>query len=233
MEEITKESVSDFYDDFIKTQEKLGVFVRHRIIFKNLKKLGLKPDSSVLEVGCGIGTVSGLITAYNKKGLFLGCDISPKSVEYASRKLGTDRIKFIVSDMSDFSSDIKFDFVVFPDVLEHIPVEQHFKLFENISKVCKPATKVLINIPEPNVTEWMRINRPEALQIIDQSLSMKDLMNNTYPHGFQVQSIIPYSIYTNVPNYVSIVLVRDSTVKSVDMKGKFSKLYQHLRTKFF
>jgi len=34
-----KEQVEDFYDDFVKTQTKIGVSVRHRLIHKALKKL--------------------------------------------------------------------------------------------------------------------------------------------------------------------------------------------------
>lgn len=34
-----KEQEEDFYDDFMKTQTKIGVSVRHRLIHKTLKKM--------------------------------------------------------------------------------------------------------------------------------------------------------------------------------------------------
>jgi len=135
--------------------------------------------------------------------------------------------------MSEFKSDIKFDFIVFPDVLEHIPVEQHSNLFSNVANSCKDNAKVLINIPEPNSLNCTRVNQPEVLQIIDQSLSMQDLMNNTYPHGFQVESITPYSIHTDVNNYLSIVLIRDTKINSITRKGKVSQLIQNIKAKYF
>jgi uncharacterized protein (DUF2249 family) len=67
---------------------------------------------------------------------------------------------------------------VFPDVLEHIPVEQHANIFETVSKLTTPDAVILINIPEPNYLNWVRENDPKKLQIIDQSLSMQDLLNN-------------------------------------------------------
>lgn len=231
MDNITSENVSSFYDDFVENQKKVGVSIRHRLIYKKLQSIGLQSDSNVLEIGCGIGTVSSLIIKHAKNGKFLGCDISPESIRYANEKYATENVKFVVSDMSDFNSDIQFDFIVFPDVLEHIPVEQHSKLFENCAKVCKTSTKVLINIPEPNALNWMREKRPEALQIIDQSLSMQDLLNNVYPHGFSVQSIIPYSIHTNHTNYLSIVLIRDAKVKDLRLLGKFSQLFQNIKAR--
>tara|TARA_B110000285_G_scaffold155122_1_gene173068 strand:- start:4558 stop:5256 length:699 start_codon:yes stop_codon:yes gene_type:complete len=227
-----KEQVEDFYDDFVKVQTKIGVSVRHRLIHKALKKIGLKESSNVLEVGCGIGTVSSLIINSTKKGQFLGCDISPNSIKLANELYQASNVNFSVDDMSNFNTDIKFDFIVFPDVLEHIPVDQHSKLFENVAKSCNENAKVLINIPEPNSLNCTRINQPEVLQIIDQSLSMQDLMNNTYPHGFQVQSITPYSIHTDVNNYLSIVLIRDTKINSINRNGKFSQLIQNIKAKY-
>ena len=228
-----KEQVEDFYDDFVKTQTKIGVSIRHRLIHKALKKIGLNETSNVLEVGCGIGTVSSLIIDSTQKGQFLGCDISPNSIKLANQLYQKTNVNFIVDDMSNFSSDIKFDFVVFPDVLEHIPVEQHSRLFENVSKCCTDNAKILINIPEPNALNSTRVNQPEVLQIIDQSLSMQDLLNNTYPHGFQVQSIVPYSIHTDVNNYLSIVLIRNTKIDKINRKGKLYQLIQNIKAKFY
>lgn len=229
---VSKEQVEDFYDDFVKNQTKIGVSVRHRIIHNKLKGLGLNSNSNVLEVGCGIGTVSSLIINTASNGKFLGCDISQNSIKLANELYASNNVKFIVDDMSNFKSDIKFDFVVFPDVLEHIPVDQHANLFENVSKVCSDNAIILINIPEPNFLNYTRENSPELLQIIDQSLSMQDLLNNTYPYGFQVRNITPYSIHTDVNNYLSIVMIRDTKMKSIRLKGKVSQLIQNLKVKF-
>jgi trans-aconitate 2-methyltransferase len=228
-----KVEVKKFYDEFVQKQTKIGVSVRHRIIHKNLKKIGLRSDSNVLEVGCGIGTVSSLIIKSIRKGKFIGCDISEESIETARVRNSQSNTQFLVDDMSNFTSEILFDFVVFPDVLEHIPVDQHSRLFENVSKVCKPNAKVLINIPEPNSLNWIRENKAELLQIIDQSLSMQDLLNNTYSHGFEVQSILPYNIHTNVSNYLSIVLVRNGQISDYHTKSKLKQLIQNLKVKYF
>ena len=76
----SKEQVEEFYNTFKEHQKKLGVNIRHRTIFKNLRKAGLKNDSKVLEIGCGIGTVSGLILKYISQGSFVGVDISIESI---------------------------------------------------------------------------------------------------------------------------------------------------------
>ena len=60
--------------------------MRHRRIFKTLKKFGIRPTDNILEVGCGIGTVSSLIIPHNRKGHYTAVDISPESIAIAKQQ---------------------------------------------------------------------------------------------------------------------------------------------------
>jgi cyclopropane fatty-acyl-phospholipid synthase-like methyltransferase len=228
----TKEQVKEYYDTFKEHQKQLGINIRHRTIFKNLKSAGLKPNSNVLEIGCGIGTVSNLILKYITEGSFVGLDISPESINMAKNfNAFHKRAEFMVNDMSNFTHKTKFDFVVFPDVLEHIPVEQHANIFETVSKLTTPDAVILINIPEPNYLNWVRENDPKKLQIIDQSLSMQDLLNNVYPYGFKLYSMNPYSLHYDVNDYLSIVLKKNPTVKQINLKNKLTRAIENTKSK--
>ena len=216
----SKQEVEKFYDTYSSQQQKIGVNIRHRTILRNLKALGLRSDSKVLEVGCGIGTVSSLIIKEVPGGKFLGVDISPESIQQAkTRFAGSKHASFMVNDMRSFSSTDKFDFVVLPDVLEHIPVEQHSDLFKTLASATTPDAIVLINIPEPNCLNWIRKHHPEKLQIIDQSLSMQDLLNNSYPHGFKLASMNSYGLQYEEPEYTSIVLKKNMEFKTYHRKS--------------
>jgi cyclopropane fatty-acyl-phospholipid synthase-like methyltransferase len=217
----TKTQVEDFYNTFKEHQKKLGINIRHRTIFKNLKQAGLTPASNVLEVGCGIGTVSSLILKFLSTGKFVGADISSESIALAKKMCaGYKHAEFIVSDMSSFTHALRFDFVVLPDVLEHIPVDQHSNLFRVLSTVTTADAVVLINIPEPNCLDWIREHHPETLQIIDQSLSMQEILNNAYPHGFKLFSMNSYSLQYREPDYTSIVLKRNMKPEKYNLKNK-------------
>jgi hypothetical protein len=120
---------------------------------------------------------------------------------------------------------------VFPDVLEHIPVEQHANIFETVSKLTTPDAVILINIPEPNYLNWVRENDPKKLQIIDQSLSMQDLLNNVYPYGFKLYSMNPYSLHYDVNDYLSIVLKKNPTVKQINLKNKLTRAIENTKSK--
>ena len=228
----SKQQVKEYYNTFKEHQKKLGVNVRHRTIFKNLRNLGLKPDSNVLEIGCGIGTVSSLILKHVTKGSFVGVDISNESIEVAKNLNATSKnAEFVVNDMSTFTHKVSFDYIVLPDVLEHIPVEQHASIFQTISKLSTKEAIVLINIPEPYTLDWARRNMPEALQIIDQSLSLQDLCNNTYPAGFYLYSVNPYSLKYEPEDYLSVVLKKDFVRQQVIPKQKMKLGIENLRSK--
>ena len=218
----SKQQVEEFYNAFKEHQKRLGVNIRHRTIFKNLKKNGLKSNSNVLEIGCGIGTVSSLILKYISKGIFVGVDISKESIEFAKKTYThVKNAEFIVSDMMEFDYSIKFNFIVLPDVLEHIPLEQHQNLFKVISKVSSDDAVVVINIPEPNCLDWARTNHPDKLQIIDQSLSMQDLLNNAYPNNFKLYSMNSYSLQYKEKDYTCVVFKKNMKRSSYTLKGKF------------
>ena len=228
----TKEQVKEYYDTFKEHQKKLGINISHRTILKNLKNAGLKSNSNVLEIGCGIGTVSHLILKQIPEGSFVGLDISSESIKMAQQfNAFHKKAEFMVNDMSNFTHKTKFDFVVFPDVLEHIPVEQHANIFKTISELTTPNATVIINIPEPNYLNWVRANEPSRLQIIDQSLSMQDLLNNCYPYGFKVYSIIPYALHYDVNDYLAIVLKKDMTVKHIQLKGTLERAIANTKSK--
>jgi SAM-dependent methyltransferase len=228
----SKEQVEDFYNHFKEHQKKLGINIRHRTILKHLKKAGLKNTMRVLEIGCGIGTVSHLILEFINKGQFVGVDISPESIAQAKQlNAAFKNAEFVVSDMSDFSHPLKFDMVVLPDVLEHIPVDQHARLFAVLNALTHSNSKVLINIPEPNCLNWARQHHPEKLQIIDQSLSMQDLLNNVYPSDFELVSLQPYALQYTQPDYNSIVLRRKKAIEHYQVKSKLKLAKENLLSK--
>lgn len=206
MDQINRKNISDFYDEYSSQQKKIGVNIRHRTIIKKLVKAGLDNSSNVLEIGCGIGTLTSLLV--KKCGQLLAVDISPSSIELAKKNLSSHQnISFLVSDMSDFPEAQKFDFIVLPDVLEHIPVEQHDNLFYQISKNLKPNGRVCIHIPDPYALEWIRNNKPELLQIIDQSLYTDVLTPAIYKNNLVIDKLVRYQLQATLPDYQWIELI--------------------------
>ena len=231
----SSKDVAIFYDRFNTVDlQKIGVNIRHRTILKNLIKSGLKNNANVLEIGCGIGTVTQLISKYLSHGKIVAVDISPESIETAKQlNKSLNNIEFLVSDMSNFHHRTKFDFVVLPDVLEHIPVENHKTLFKTIREHIHIDSTIFINIPNPPYLRWVHKNRPELLQIIDQPLSTQELLNNVYPNDLYLHSLNVYSLAFEEGDYQLIILkpnkelgkvtkISKSKLRAMEIKSRLS-----------
>jgi trans-aconitate 2-methyltransferase len=200
--------VRGYYDEYVGRQRAIGVNKRHRAILEWALKFGMRPDHSVLELGCGIGTLTGLLA----KGLEAGgsvtaVDLSPASVETAEKRLGSfGNVRLLVGDALEMSLEGRFDVVVLPDVIEHIPLERHSELFGRVASWVEDGGFVLLHYPSPHYQEWTRRHHPDRLQIIDQTIHADVLASHAYPHGLYLHHLETYSIWMREGDYVVAVL---------------------------
>ena len=208
------EEISNYYDEFSKEQIKTGINLRHYYLFDKLKYFGLVKNSSVLEIGCGIGTLSELIVKHVTQGRIVLTDISKENISIAKERLSKFKnVSYHVTDMMTFISKQTFDFIVLADVIEHIPLEQQPVLFENLSKLVHSNSVIFINIPHPKIIEYYKKNDPSKLQIIDQAINAGQLMTIAEPFGFRLYSYQSYKLFHNQNDYVMIVFHLDQEVK--------------------
>lgn len=229
--EENENKVVSFYDQFAEKQEKTGINSRHLSILDKVVSAGLQSHHRVLEVGCGIGTVSSLLAKQVTKGEVLAVDISPESITKA-QNLWKDQtnLKFEVSDMSDFDKgDQTFDFFVFPDVLEHIPVDEHQALFQKIKKHSHSDSVVFIHIPAPRYLQWMIENEPQKLQVIDQPLDSGDLIKSLTFAGFYLEKMETYSVFYKEKDYQYFVFRSSQPLHKSTPLSKWEVLKERFR----
>lgn len=137
-------------------------------------------------------------------------------------------IDFKVSDMTDFSNPEKFDFVIFPDVLEHIPIEAHANIFRTIRANVHENSIVVINIPYPRAVEYMHKYRPELMQIIDQALYTYPFLKAIYENDFYVENLNTYSVFFDEPDYQSFIVKPNKTIHEMHVKSKLKVIARSL-----
>lgn len=226
-----EDKVVSFYDQFADKQEKTGINSRHLSILDKVMAAGLRPDHHVLEVGCGIGTVSSLLARQVPKGKVLAVDISPESISKAKKIWKNQQnLSFEVSDMSDFDKgDQQFDFFVFPDVLEHIPVDQHQALFQKIQKHAHQDSVVFVHIPAPRYLQWMIDHEPEKLQVIDQPLDSGDLIKSLNNAGFYLEKMETYSVFFEEKDYQYFIFRSSKPLGKSTPLSKWDILKERIR----
>ena len=228
--------VRKWYNEFSVRQQPIGVNIRHYTIMNRLIAAGLRRDSSVLEIGCGIGQLTSLMHQRIRKGHIVATDISDTAIELARQRLkDSASVEFHVDDMTAFVDERKFDFIVLPDVLEHIPLSQHRDLFGRLSSRMHEQSLICINIPHPRIQDYYRKYHPEKLQIIDQSLSALTLLEDAYAHGLSLVSYEPYRLFFDQPDYIFIKLTKhvgEPTRPRSIWEIRRSKLFSRLKYRF-
>ena len=129
----------------------------------------LKPGMSLLDVGCGPGTITADLAALVAPGTVTAVEISPEALELARAEAaarGRDNIEFAVSDVHalDFPDD-SFDVVHAHQVLQH--VADPVRALREMRRVCRPGGLVAVRdsdyagkfwFPEiPELDEWMAL----------------------------------------------------------------------------
>ena len=198
----------EFYDDYVDRQVSVGINDRHESIMRFLDRAGIQSDHRVLEIGCGIGTLTQLLVKrVGPSGRVVALDLSPRSIEVAEERLGAiGHLQLLAGDFFELDVPGEFDAVVLPDVIEHIPLELHGTLFERIAARLAPGGFVLAHYPNPHFLAWCHEHRQDLLQAIDQPIHAHELLVNAAPHGLYLDYLETYSIWVREGDYVVAML---------------------------
>lgn len=115
------------------------------IVFKKLFPLQLIKDKTVVDIGCGTGRLSRLLSANG--GIVTGVDISEKMLEIARKKDTKSSYIQINPNSSLAIADKSVDFIVSNLVLEHVSNLSFF--FEEISRISKKTSLIYVSAMHP------------------------------------------------------------------------------------
>lgn len=121
-----------------------------------IDRVKLTGGESVLDLGCGPGTLLSLLP--KKYGLAVGLDISERQIDYARKNF--DGIMWMVGmiEKLPFKTE-KFDYVFVIEVLEHIPLEQVKSTLDSLHRIMKKNGRLIITTPNNHslwpLMEWL------------------------------------------------------------------------------
>jgi 2-polyprenyl-3-methyl-5-hydroxy-6-metoxy-1,4-benzoquinol methylase len=122
-------------------------------VLKQLPHMGT--GLKILDVGCGRASLGEILT---KRGFDVwGIESNPVAINQANAKIHKIIATNLENDLEigKECSSVKFNYIIFSDVLEHI-VDPH-KILKNYLKFLAPKGKIIISLP--NTLHWLnRIN---------------------------------------------------------------------------
>jgi len=115
----------------------------HRVFSKEIRRAGVPPGSTILEIGFGQGLFLDWGAANGFK--MVGVDIVPEFVEAAKRRGHDVYCGELKNVMASF--DNQFDLIVIFDVLEHMTLDEIVSLFKVISRILKNNGRIIARFP--------------------------------------------------------------------------------------
>jgi 2-polyprenyl-3-methyl-5-hydroxy-6-metoxy-1,4-benzoquinol methylase len=115
---------------------------------------------NTLDVGCGIGGYSDLLSKHSER--VLGIDISPNMIELAKKRSTLDNVEFQASDILEFETNEKFDFILAGFMLSYF--SELSELFSKICSLMQNDAKLIITCLHPIRMSSVR-KRKEGYQV--------------------------------------------------------------------
>ena len=130
-----------------------------------IKKLNIKPDKKILDIGSGWGTLA-INIAQKTKSNVTGITLSKNQLEYSNNKAKelnlVNQVEFKLMDYRQINE--KFDRIVSVGMFEHVGRKYYKSYFKNVSKLLKDKGIALIHTigssnpprnPQPWITKYI------------------------------------------------------------------------------
>lgn len=177
---------------------------RWEVIEYFIKKINLQKESNILDLGCGRGWLSNLLSSHGK---VLGIEPVEKVVKHAKNLF--PHINFVVGKAASLINEYseKFDLIVSSEVIEHILDKEKVVFVKEIKLLLKSNGYLVISTPrEEAQKEWLKYNNPD--QPIEEWISEKELKDLFKKNGFKLIEVKRISRKPkNHPNLIDLYQV--------------------------
>ena len=121
----------------------------------------------------------------------------------------------LLNDFDRIASMVgRVDVVTLIDVIEHIPISEHPKLFANIERITRKNSRVILTYPSPQYQRYLAENNPAELQLIDETVDIENLVRLATVHDFSLRHYSLEDIWMQ-NQYVHVIFQRGAELKPV------------------
>ena len=148
---------------------------------KRLCDVHIVNGAKILEVGCGVG----ILTKHLQKraSQVIAVEISETGLRVAREYAKRANTDFFLLNLLEDSDPLEkyglFDAIVVADVIEHIPKDQHRKLFRLLELFLDPSGVIILTFPSTQHQIYLAEKEPDKLQIIDEIVSVREILSAT------------------------------------------------------
>jgi trans-aconitate 2-methyltransferase len=214
------EEVRQFYNEFL-SKRMIGYRVYGNMRIESAAKFfadHIRADSTVVDVGCGIGIASEMLAKRARSGMVIGVDISDMNIWYARKTVRFPNVQFHTLDIGQGVPRLRellkgksVDVFTLGDVIEHLTDEDRAILFRSMAELGSPTVKLLITIPSEFYQRYLIAEHPEELQIIDNIITPTLLEQEGRREGFVLTYFRVVAMWHHA-QYAHCILERDPEI---------------------
>lgn len=217
------ERVADFYNQRTTKFLKDYIYGNPRTISAIQFAVSEVPKGSarILDIGCGIGWSTWELHQSNPSAMVYGVDLSGELIRVANQLFNESGIKFSNHNILNWGvgADEPFDVVVGLDVYEHIALDQRRAFHDVLNRLLKPDGVVILSCPTVSQQNFLKINKPEGLQPINEDVSLEILETLAIEISGTVVSYEEVSIWSD-GDYLHSVITRGGHTKTRRISAK-------------
>jgi SAM-dependent methyltransferase len=184
---------------------------------------GAGREARILDLGCGTGVMSAFMTHF---GTVTGIDYSEPAVRLASAMV--PEASFSAGSVVDagFPSG-GFDVISLFDVLEHVPNADRLEISIELGRLLAPDGTLIASTPHPHMTEWMRQQRRDLMQVVDEAVELRDVIELFSPLELTLTQYATYDVDRGGPQYQFMVFRR--SLRASDEPRRSQSLMRRMR----
>ncbi|MBI5390583.1 methyltransferase domain-containing protein [Candidatus Woesearchaeota archaeon] len=184
---MSNEANKKFFDAWAKRYDHTPVLSHwlRKLQKETMKRLELNPETSVLDVACGTGTLLAVLAQHITTGKIAGIDISPEMIQEASKK--TKALPNVEVRQADVEKipypDATFDAVVSTEAFHHFP--HALEGLKEMTRVLKHGGHIVIcdvSVPPHALTNFLFKVEPGFVKLY----SRKDFIELAEKAGLRV-----------------------------------------------
>ena len=210
----TPAEVSRFYDELTESRM-LGYLEKPNKRIAEASERVLEhtgPETTALEIGCGIGLVAEAIAQVAISGTVWAADISENAIRHARKRVDLPNVRFLVCDAVHEFDRLRewvggpVDLVAMIDVVEHIPLDLHPSLMENLCSLFEKSGTIVLTYPAPDFQRERRERGADDFQPIDEIVELNHVERVARETGLAIEHYSVLDIWNE--QYAHCVLTR-------------------------